>query len=61
VPNTTAQPLDNISKFELAPTGEVVIKPERPRVILNCILENKSVFYLTLAFYRDITNITFNQ
>ncbi|XP_022170041.1 small nuclear ribonucleoprotein Sm D-like protein [Myzus persicae] len=31
VPSTTAQPLDNISKFELAPSGEVMIKPERPR------------------------------
>lgn len=61
VPSTTAQPLDNISKFELAPSGEVLIKPERPRVILNCILHNKSVLFLTLVFYRDTMNITLNQ
>jgi len=61
VPSTTAQPLDNISKFELAPSGEVIIKPDRPRVILNCIFQNKSVLFLTFAFYRDITNIILNQ
>ncbi|XP_026809667.1 U7 snRNA-associated Sm-like protein LSm11 [Rhopalosiphum maidis] len=33
VPSTTAQPLDNISKFELAPSGEVLIKPDRLRKV----------------------------
>lgn len=34
VPSKSSQPLDNISKFELTPSGEVTIKPDRPRVIL---------------------------
>lgn len=33
--STTAQPQDNISKFEMTPSGEVIIKPERPRVCFN--------------------------
>jgi len=33
MPSATAQPLDNISKFEMTPSGEVTIKPEKPRVI----------------------------
>lgn len=61
VPSTTAQPLDNISKFELAPSGEVLIKPERPRVIINCILHNKSIFFLTPVFYRHTMNITLKR
>jgi hypothetical protein len=31
----TAQPLDNISKFELTASGEVKIKAEKPRVIIK--------------------------
>lgn len=33
LPSETAQRLDNISKFEINSTGEVVIKPERARVM----------------------------
>lgn len=35
LPSATAQPLDNITKFELTPSGEVTIKPVKPRVILE--------------------------
>lgn len=33
-PVDTALPLDNISKFEMTPSGEIIVKPEKSRVIL---------------------------
>lgn len=33
MPSTSAQQRDNISKFELTPSGELLIKPDRERVI----------------------------
>lgn len=34
MPCSNAQPLDNISKFELTATGEVTIKRDKPKVII---------------------------
>lgn len=36
LPDVAASALDNISRFELTPEEQVVIKPLRPRVIENC-------------------------
>lgn len=38
MPSSTARPLDNISKFELTPSGEVTIKSDKARVIINCLV-----------------------
>jgi len=35
LPDVAAPVLDNISRFELTPDEQVVIKPHRPRVIEN--------------------------
>lgn len=48
MPSTSAQPLDNISKFELTPSGEVLIKPQRLRVILNYI----HLYIFNFFFYK---------
>lgn len=35
LPNVSAPQLDNITKFELTDDGEITIKADKPRVILN--------------------------
>lgn len=36
--NNAAQPLDNITKFEMTDSGEITIKPNRPKVIVIKLL-----------------------
>lgn len=57
MPSTSAQPLDNISRFELTPSGKVLIKPQRMKVILNYMHLYIHIVVLNITWYLQKENI----